>query len=44
MIKKIIKIGIGQILEIGGFCLVVEYSMDRIIEITPGIIKTREMT
>ena len=44
IIKEIIKIDIDQIVEVGEYHLVVEYNMDRIIEIAPGIIRTIEMT
>ena len=40
MVKGLIKIDIDQIVEIEEYCLVVEYSMDRIIEIALGIIRT----
>ena len=43
MIKEIIKIGIDQIADIGEYCSVVEYNMDKIIELDIGIIKTIEM-
>ena len=43
MIKEIIKIGIEQIVEMGECCSVVEYNMDRIIEIALGIIRAIEM-
>ena len=39
MIKEMIKIDIGQIVEIGEYCSVVEYNMDRIIETDQGIIR-----
>ena len=32
MIREIIKTDIGQIVEIGEYCSVVEYNMDRITE------------
>ena len=38
MIREIIKIDIGQIVEIGEYHSVVEYNMDRIIGIDQGII------
>ena len=40
MIKEIIKIGIDQAVEIDEYCSVEEYSIDRIIEIGLGIIRT----
>ena len=43
MIRKIIKIDIDQIVEIGEYHSVVEYNMERIIEIALGIIRTIEM-
>ena len=43
MVKEIIKIDIGQVVETWEYCLVVEYSMDRIIEIGPGAVRTAEM-
>ena len=43
MIKEIIKIDIDQIVEIGEYHSVVEYNMDRIIEIVLGIIIAIEM-
>ena len=39
MIKEIIRIGIDQMGEIGEFNLVVEFSMDRIIEKDQGVNK-----
>ena len=44
MIKEIIRIGIDQIVEIGEFNLVVEFNMDRIIEVDQGIDKAIGMT
>ena len=43
LIREIIKIDIGQILEIGEYLLVVEYNMDRIIGIDQGIVRTIEV-
>ena len=40
MIREIIKIDIGQIVEIEEYCSVVEYNMDRITETGQGIIRT----
>ena len=40
MVREIIKIHIGQIVEIEEYCSVVEYNMDRIIEMDQGIIRT----
>ena len=42
VIREIIKIDIGQIVEIGGYHSVVEYNMDRITETDQGIIRTIE--
>ena len=39
MIKETIKIDIDQIVEIGEYCSVVEYNMDRIIEVVLHIIR-----
>ena len=44
MIREIIKIDIGQIVETGEYCSVVEYNMDRIIETDQGIIRTIDVT
>ena len=44
MIREMIKIHIGQIVEIGEYHSVVEYNMDRTIETDQGIIKTIEVT
>ena len=44
MIKEIIRIGIDQVVQIGEFHLVVEFSMDKIIEIDQGMNKARGMT
>ena len=44
MIKEIIKTDTDQILEIEEFHLMVEYNMDRIIEIDLGMIRTIEVT
>ena len=44
MIKEIIKIDIDEIVMIGEYHSVIEYNMDKIIEIKLGIIKTIEMT
>ena len=41
MVKEIMKR--DEIVEIGEYCSVVEYNMDRIIEIALGIIRTIEM-
>ena len=41
--RRIIKIDIGQIVEIRGYCLVVEYNMDRITGTDQGIIRTIEV-
>ena len=43
IMREIIKIGIDQIVEIGEYCLVKEYNMERIIEIALGIIRIIEM-
>ena len=43
MITEIIKTDIGEIVEIGKYCLVVGYSMDRITETDQGIIRTIEV-
>ena len=40
MVKEVIKIHIEQIVEIEELSLVVEYNMDKIIEITLGSIRT----
>ena len=42
--QKIIRIGIDQIAEIGEFNLVVEFNMDRIIEVDQGMDKVIGMT
>ena len=42
MIREIIKIDIGQIVEIGEYHSLVEYNMDRITETDQGIIRTIE--
>ena len=44
MIKEMIKIDIGQIVEIGEYHSVVEYNMDRIIKTDQGIIRTIDVT
>ena len=44
MIREIIKIDIGQIEEIGEYCSVVEYNMNRITEADQGVIRTIEVT
>ena len=44
MIRKCIKIDIGQMLEIGECHSVVEYNMNRIIATDQGIIRTIEVT
>ena len=44
MIKEIIRLGIAQIVEIGEFHLVVEVSMDKIIELDQGMNKAIGMT
>ena len=43
MIREVIKIDIGQIVEIGEYHSVVEYNMDRITETDQGIIRTIEV-
>ena len=43
MVREIIKIYIGQIVEIGKYCSVTEFNMDRIIETNQGIIRTIEV-
>ena len=40
MVKEVIKIDIEQIVEIKELSLVVEYNMDKIIEIVLGLIRT----
>ena len=40
MVKEIIKTDIDQVVEIEEWRLVVEYNMDKIIEIALGIIRT----
>ena len=44
MIREIIRIGIDQVVEIGEFHLVVEFSMDKIIEIDQGMNRAIGMT
>ena len=44
MIREVIKIDIDQIVEIEGFNLVVEYNMNRIMDIDQGMNKIIEMT
>ena len=44
MIREMIKMDIGLIVEMGEYCSEVEYNMDRIIEIDQGIIRTIEVT
>ena len=44
LIREVIKIEIDQIVEIGKYHSVVEYSMDRIIEIDQGTIRITEVT
>ena len=44
MTKAIVRIGTGQIVEIEEYNLVVESSMDRIIEIHQGMDKATGMT
>ena len=44
MIREIIKIDTGQIVEIRDYCSGVEYNMDRIIETDQGIFRTIEVT
>ena len=44
MIREILKIDIGQILEIGENGSLVECNMDRIIKTDQGIIRTIEVT
>ena len=44
MVRKIIKIDISQIMEIGEYCLVAEYNMDRTTETEQSIIRIKEMT
>ena len=39
IIREIIKMDIGQIVQIGEYCSVVEYNMGRIIETDQGIIR-----
>ena len=39
MVREIIKVDKGQIVEIGEYCSVVEYSIDRITEADHGIIR-----
>ena len=43
MVKGIIKIDIGQIVETEEYCSLVEYSMDRITQTDQGIIGTVEV-
>ena len=43
MVREIINIDIGQIVEIREYCSVVEYSMDRITETDQGIIQIIEV-
>ena len=43
-VREIIKIDIGQMVEIGEYHSVVEYNMDRIIETDQGVIITIEVT
>ena len=43
MVREIIKIDKGQIVEIGEYCPVVEYNMDRMTETDKGIIRTVEV-
>ena len=43
MTKEISKIGIPQTVDIGEYCSVEEYNMDRIIDIALGIIRIVEM-
>ena len=43
MTGEIIKTDIGQIVEIGEYCSVVEYSLDRIMETDQGIMRTIEV-
>ena len=44
MIREIIKIDIGEIVEIGEYCSVVEYNMERIIMTDQGTFRTTDMT
>ena len=44
MVRKIIKIDIDQIVEIGEYDLVAEYNMDRTVEKDQGIIRIIEVT
>ena len=44
MIREIIKLDIGQIVEIGEYHLAVEYNMDRITKTVQGIMGTIEVT
>ena len=44
MIRKIIKIDIGQIVQIGEYCLMAEYNLDRVMKTDLGIIRTIEVT
>ena len=43
MVKEIIKIDIGHIVEIGEFHLTIEYITDKITEIDQGMMRTTEM-
>ena len=43
MVRGIIKIDTGQIMEVGEYCSVAEYNMDRITETGPGIIRIIEV-
>ena len=43
MVRDIIKIDTGQIVEIGKYCSVAYYNVDRILETDQGIIKTIEV-
>ena len=44
MIREVIKMEIDQIVEIGKYCSLVEYNMERIIEIDLGTIRITEVT
>ena len=43
MIREIIRIDIGHIVEIGEYHSVVKYNMDRIIKTDQGVIRTIEV-
>ena len=43
LLREMITTDIGQIVGIGEFCLVVEYNMDKIMEIDQGIVRIIEV-